>query len=213
MAGWMRYLMDSQNPLDGSITRWIADLRTGDREAADKISRQYFERLALLARQRLGSIPRRVADEEDIAVSVLHRLCEGVQNDRFPVLQDRQDLWALLLTIVRGKILDQVKHQQRQKRGGGDVRGHSVLQTKGTTTPSDFANLIEDEVTPEFVVQMDEECERLLSMLRDERHRQIAIWRMEGYSNEEIAARLDISAKAVERKLRNIRDKWAREVQ
>ncbi|MEQ9408220.1 MAG: ECF-type sigma factor [Fuerstiella sp.] len=197
---------------DGSVTQWIADMRRGDPDAADRISRQYFERLAALARRRLGDAPRRVADEEDIAVSVLHRLCDGIQQDRFPVLRDREDLWALLLTITRGKVADQIKHNQREKRGGGNVRGHSVFGTPGDNPVSDFAEVIEDELTPDFVAQLDEQQGRLLSQLRDDTHRNIAVWRMEGYSNEEIASRLDISVKSVERKLRNIRNKWAKEV-
>lgn len=204
--------MTDENSTTGSTTDWIAGLRAGNPAAADSLTRHYFKRLTLIARQSLPGAARRVADEEEIAVSVLHRVCVGVQQGRFPEIHDREDLWALLLTITRGKVADLLKHERRQKRGGGKVRGHSIFSAPGRSEVSGFAELVADELTPEFVVQLDEEQHRLLGLLRDDTHRRIAVWRMEGYSNEEIAVKLDVSVKTVGRKLRMIRETWAREI-
>jgi DNA-directed RNA polymerase specialized sigma24 family protein len=62
--------------------------------------------------------------------------------------------------------------------------------------------------TPEFVAMVDEECERLLQALGDEELRRIAVWKLEGLTNEEIAERMSCITRTVERKLKRIRDKW-----
>jgi DNA-directed RNA polymerase specialized sigma24 family protein len=38
--------------------------------------------------------------------------------------------------------------------------------------------------------------------------RQIALWRLEGYTNREIADRLDCTERSVERRMERIRSKW-----
>ena len=59
---------------------------------------------------------------------------------------------------------------------------------------------------------MVEEYARLLDGLGDDALRSVAVWKLEGYTNEEIAAKLGRAPATVERKLRMIRDAWAKEV-
>ena len=60
---------------DDPVTQWIEGLKAGDEGAAADLWSRYFERLVQLARQRLSSTPRRVADEEDVVLSVFRCLC------------------------------------------------------------------------------------------------------------------------------------------
>jgi DNA-directed RNA polymerase specialized sigma24 family protein len=53
-----------------------------------------------------------------------------------------------------------------------------------------------------------EECSRLLDRLGDGSLRQVAIWKMEGFTNAEIAAKLGRSEQTVERRLARIRELW-----
>ena len=53
---------------DDPVTLWIEGLKAGDEAAVADLWNRYFDRLVQLARQRLGSTPRRVADEEDVAI-------------------------------------------------------------------------------------------------------------------------------------------------
>ena len=53
-----------------------------------------------------------------------------------------------------------------------------------------------------------EECRRLLDELRDDTLRQIALMRMEGYTNDEIAERLDCGLRSITRKIELIRRTW-----
>ena len=52
---------------------------------------------------------------------------------------------------------------------------------------------------------------KLLARLDDKQLRQLALWKLEGYTNEEIAAKLDCKPATVEHKLRLIRRTWAEE--
>jgi DNA-binding NarL/FixJ family response regulator len=53
-----------------------------------------------------------------------------------------------------------------------------------------------------------EECEHLLARLADPRLRRVAEWKMEGYTNSEIARELGCVESTVERKLQLIRRIW-----
>ena len=68
--------------------------------------------------------------------------------------------------------------------------------------------LLGREPTPEFALQLAEECRLLLDRLGDEGLRAVALAKMEGYTNEEVAARLGCVPRTVERKLRMIRKAW-----
>jgi RNA polymerase sigma factor (sigma-70 family) len=193
----------------GSVTRWLDDLKTGvdPDSAASRLWQRYFGELVRLARARLDSAPRAASDEEDVALSAFHSLCEGAAQGRFARLEDRDDLWRLLATITARKALNQAKHQRRKKRGGGQIRDEAAL-----LGPDASAGGL-DEVagpapTPEFAAMMAEECRRLLEALNDDVTRQVALLRMEGYSGEEIAERLGCNRRTVTRKLELIRRKW-----
>ena len=103
---------------EGSITAWLAQLADGDRQAAEQLWRRYFHRLVGLARNKLRGAPRRVADEEDVALSAFDSFLRGAEQGRFPDLADREGLWALLQTITARKAFHLVRDQQRHKRGG-----------------------------------------------------------------------------------------------
>jgi DNA-directed RNA polymerase specialized sigma24 family protein len=111
----------------GSVTHWVRELQAGNHLAAEKLWQGYFHRLVGLARAKLKNRPRRVADEEDVALSAFHSFCRGAEQGRFPQLSDRDDLWQLLVVITARKAADLVQQECRQKRGGGKVRGDSAL--------------------------------------------------------------------------------------
>lgn len=197
--------MDSFND---SVTAWIGDLKDGRDSASRKIWERYFERLVRVASRQLGSAPRRIADEEDVAVSVFDSLCEGAAAGRFDKLQDRDDLWKLLTVIAGMKSVDQIRRQTAKKRGGKDVRGESIIAGAGASQMGSFDQFIHAEPTPEFLVVMDEQQQAMFRALPDDSQRNVARMRFEGYSNEEIAQQLGTSLRSVERKLKVIREIW-----
>jgi len=195
---------------DGSITRWFGSLQAGNREAAQALWLRFASRLIGLARARLRAAPRRAADEEDAVLSAFDSFCRGAEQGRFPQVQDRGDLWNLLVAITVRKVSDQVQHERRQKRGGGAVLGEADLALGSDDLA--FEDIIGREPTPQLAAEVAEQCHRLFELLRDEDLRSIALLKMEGYTNDEIADRLDCVRSTVQRKLNLIRSRWEQEV-
>jgi DNA-directed RNA polymerase specialized sigma24 family protein len=193
-----------------SVSHWIGQLRAGDQVAAQHLWESYFRRLVGLARGKLQSLPRRAADEEDVALSAFASFCRGAQGGRFPQLADRDDLWRLLVTITARKALHLARDERSQKRGGGSVRDEAALGDRDGSAAKDAAldEFLGREPTPAFAAQVAEECQRLLDSLGDADLRTIAVWKMEGYTTEEIAAKVRRAPRTVERKLDLIRRRW-----
>ena len=193
-----------------SVTLWLRSLEAGGGEAAEKLWRHYFDALVRLARARLRDAPRAVADEEDAALSAFDSFCQGAARGRYPRLDDRDDLWRLLVVITERKALDQVRRERQQKRGGGKKRvGGKILGTPDLDdTDRGGGAIAAPEPTPEFAALMADECRFLLGRLRDESLRDVARLRMEGYTNEEIADRLACSLRSVARKVELVRRTW-----
>ncbi len=195
----------------GSVSVWIAELKAGDGQAAQRLWEGYFPRLVGLAHKKLREMPRRVADEEDVALSAFDSFCSGAKQGRFPRVTGRDDLWPLLVTITARKALQLLRRQGRKKRGGGAVRGDSAFQAGpagGDDEEPGLEQVVGSEPTPEFAAQMAEECQRLLGQLSQGDLREVAILKMEGYSNEEIAAKLGCVPRTIERKVALIRTLW-----
>jgi len=147
-----------------------------------------------------------LADEEDVVQSAFHSFFRGVTRGRFPQLEDRDNLWRLLVVITARKALDQVARERSQKRGGGTGRDGSRISPEADPA---VEQIVGDEPTPEFAAQVAEEYQRLLDRLPEDSLRQVAVWKMEGLTNDEIAGRLDCSKRTVARKLETIRIIWS----
>jgi DNA-directed RNA polymerase specialized sigma24 family protein len=198
---------------EGSVTRWIGDLKRGDHEAARSLWERYFDRLVRLARKKLPGAGRRGADadEEDVALSVFDTLCRGAERGRFPQLADRDDLWGLLVVITARKAINQAKRQGALKRGGGRVLAEAALVADGLDAGGPMGGLeqvVGDEPSPEFAAMVAEQYRLLLEALGDETLRRIALRKLEGYTGEEIAAELGCAPRTVANKLKIIRLKW-----
>jgi DNA-directed RNA polymerase specialized sigma24 family protein len=189
----------------GSVTCWLGQLQAGNRAAAEELWQRYFRRLVGLARKRLEGAPRRVADEEDVALSAFDSFCRNAEGGRFPDLQDRDGLWQLLVTITARKACHLLRDAARLKRGGG-----IVAEPRQNEEPS-LEEVVGSEPTPEFAAQVAEEYQRLLKQLPNAELEAVAVWKMEGYSNDEIAAKLSCAPRSVQRKLELIRKTWEKE--
>jgi DNA-directed RNA polymerase specialized sigma24 family protein len=193
-----------------SVTGWIEQLRSGDREAVAPVWERYFGRLVRLARQRLRSAPRLIDDEEDVALSALDSVCRGLEQGRFAQLMDRDGLWRLLIVLTERKAVDRLRAQRRQKRGGGKLLGESALDGP-EEDGAGIAQVRDSEPDPALAALMAEECQRLLRLLDDDALRELALLKMEGHSNEEVATKMGCALRTVERKLGVIRGLWERE--
>jgi DNA-directed RNA polymerase specialized sigma24 family protein len=189
---------------EGSVTAWIGDLKSGGDGAAQALWERYFEQLVNLARKRLRGASHPVADAEDAALGAFDSFCRGVQQGRFPRLDDRNDLWRILVVLTRRRVADQIRREMTRRRGGGTVQGEAVLEEDGGS----LDQLPGLEPTPEFAAMVAEEYQERLDSLTNDTLRRIAVWKLEGYTADEVALRLGCSRRSVQRKLDLIRREW-----
>jgi DNA-directed RNA polymerase specialized sigma24 family protein len=104
--------------------------------------------------------------------------------------------------ITARKAADLVQQECRQKRGG-----------KLTALEVDMDHILGSEPSPEFAAQVADECRHLLALLEHPELRSIALWKMEGYTNAEIADKLGCVTVTIERRLRLIRRIWTKKKQ
>lgn len=190
----------------GSVTIWVEQLKEGEQIALQKVWERYFQKLIGLARYRLNASPKAIADEEDVVCSAFNSFWFGLENGHFPKLQDRDDLWQVLMLLTARKATNFLKFEKRQKRGGGNVLSESAL-SPDEVGPF-FESVISSEPDPAFVTQMIEDYDALLNSLKVDQLQNVAIWKMEGLTNKEIAGKLGCVESTVERRLRSIRAIW-----
>jgi DNA-directed RNA polymerase specialized sigma24 family protein len=179
----------------GSVTRWIPNLRQGDQHAVQVLWEHYFEPLVRLAEARLRGASCQ-SGAEDVAVDAFLSFCRDVQKEgRFPDLSSRDNLMRLLVRFTVCKAFDFRAREERRHR---IVRGESALGEAG------FEPHPGREPPAEFQAQVAS----LLAKLPDDELRAIALMRMEGLTNQEIAAIRSCGLATVERKLSRIRGYW-----
>lgn len=190
-------MSDSEN----SVTLMLAKLKSGDEEAANLIWRRFFDRVTALARVKLGEIPKRSMDEDDIAISAMQAMYAGVRDGRFDKLENRDDLWQILCMLTSRKAATAWrKHQATKSVGESAVAAkddlHLGIQHIAVATPdTDYLN------------SLSHLCKELLEGL-DSRLQEVALLRLHGYSNQEIADKIGRSVKSVERYVKSIRIEW-----
>jgi DNA-directed RNA polymerase specialized sigma24 family protein len=190
---------------DGSITQLITQLKAGDQDARQRIWDAYFLKLVALARSRLCNTARRAADEEDVALSAFDSFFRRAARGQFPRLDDRDDLWQLLFVLTARKAISLARLEGRISRGAGSVK--TITDLVGIELDA----VLGAEPTPEVAAQAVDECRRLLAALGDDTLRTVALWKMDGHTHAEIAARLGCIEKTVDRKVRRIRQIWSTE--
>jgi DNA-directed RNA polymerase specialized sigma24 family protein len=194
-----------------SVTAWLRKLKEGHRdEATRQLWQAYFGRLVGKAHTLLGGRGRG-GDAEDVALSAFASFVRAVDHGRFPRLEDRQDLWQVLLVLAARKAGKQVRREAAEKRGSGKVVTFSELAGDDSESPG--PEVFGEEPDPAEAAALAETCARLLDRLDKTDLRQVALWRLEGYSNAEIAQRLSGHEGTVERKLQLIRAIWEDELE
>jgi RNA polymerase sigma factor (sigma-70 family) len=183
-------------PTNDSVTLWLNQIKEGERAGVPMLLERYFQRLVQLARSRFQGRPGLAGYDEDVALSAFKSLCLGAERGRFPQLSDRDDLWRLLAVMTIRKAIDvQRRNRNREHLGEGNLE-----------------QLLSDEPPAEMAAEMADDYQRLLGMLDDAELRSVALWKVEGFTNEEIAAKLGCVVRSVERKLQRIRILWAEAV-
>ncbi|MEO2045779.1 MAG: ECF-type sigma factor [Pirellulales bacterium] len=186
-------------------------MRDADNAAAMKIWNHFVSRLYSQARKKLRPETRRVYDEEDAAQSAFHSVCSGIVAGRFPELQDREGLLRLLLAITARKVARRHQHDRRLLRDvNRNLAGVMLAKSSEHSAAGGMEQIRSREPTPEFAAEFAETFDDLFSALDDPSLQNVVTLRFEGYTDSEIAKRLDYSRRTVQRKLVIIRRHWKR---
>lgn len=194
-----------------SVTVWLRQLANGDQEAARKLWDRYGPELVELSRRRFGGVLRASDDEEDLVQSVFKALWTGATDGRLDGVQDREHLWWLLLKITRRKALNRHAYNKRQKRAQNTISLNGDLEGDGSIAPNELLPA-GDQPPPDLILILAEQQDRLLSALRDDVLRSIALWKLDGHTHEEIAQKLGVTTRTVIRKFNLIREIWTQEL-
>src|SRR5262249_2639240 len=151
----------------------------GDSLAVQRLWEVYYPKLVELARRRLEGRARLVDDEEDLALSAFKSFCLGVRRGRFPKLDDRHDLWRLLVRITIHKVMPMVRDEGRPKRSRAQKSDRGPPANEEI---SEFDEIIGREPTPELAAEVAEQYEALLRELPSPQLVELAVLKMEGYS-------------------------------
>ena len=186
------------SPDTQSVTRLIRAAQEDRASAVGPLLAVYFDRLVQLARRRLQDLPGLANYDEDLALRSFYSVYRRVRDPERPLqLAGRDDLWRLLAARTISRAIDLIRRHRP-----GELPGEHDLE-----------QLLTREPTPEEAAATADECRRLLDLLAEPELRQVALWKVEGYTNEEIAARLDCVPRTVERKVARIRLLWKHELQ
>jgi RNA polymerase sigma factor (sigma-70 family) len=193
----------------GSVTQLLKDLESGTpsvrRQAEAEIWQRYFPQLLTLARRSIDARTRRREDEEDILQSMYHSFCVRLKRGEYE-LDGRGDLWKLLVTMTLFKTRRAIAKHRRHKR---DVVPHAPNDDQSGVWA--FEQMDRAAPTPDEALAFNEEVQTRLAAL-DPTLRQIVLWKLEGYTNAEIAGKnkLNCAERTIERKLSRIRELWTR---
>jgi DNA-directed RNA polymerase specialized sigma24 family protein len=193
----------------GSLTIYVQHLRSPDcherEEAARVIWERFSSRLLNLVRRHLDNRIRRREDEQDVLQSVYASFCLGQMEGKTSPAS-REELWKLLVRITMCKVVNTSHRHQAARR---DVRreredGHEITEA-GLLFPRWMLDYVDrSQPSPEDKVIVIDEVERLLNGLRP-LERQILLWKVEGHTHAEIAAKMGRTIRSIELKMQVIR--------
>lgn len=192
----------------GSVSIWLQSLPHDKQEATRQLWERYYGRLVTFVRNKLRSGPSAARDEEDIALSAFACFCENAEKGRFPKLNDRDDLWQILVTIAKHKLYDYVQQESAGKRDYRKTIHALSANCPPETEAPVLLQVISDEPSPELVVEVADSFRQLMGALGEDKYRKVALLKFEGYSNAEIAKEIDRSERAVSHRLDTIRAIW-----
>ena len=177
-------------------------MRDGNPDAVSKLVERYFRKIAQYSNKRLDARMRVAEDGEDIAIMVLDTLTRNAQLGLFPNIQHREDLWLILILLTQQLVIER-KRQANLERPV--IHNMTDLLTRANESHETY--LQEDQAQSRILEIVD--CwNELLKSLDNDRSRDIARLKLQGFSNREIATVLQIVPKTVDRKVNAIMQRW-----
>lgn len=180
-----------------TINDWIERFAADDDDAATPIVDACYDRLVRFARNRLKGLPPQIADDEGAVVSAFRSFFSGVRGRQYDRLENREDLWRVLATITARKAIAQYRRHWKQSGERDHVQ-----------RVPDFERIASADPSPVEVAAFLDDCRARVDRLENETLRRIALLKLEGHTTGEIAERLGVHVRSVQRKLKLIETQW-----
>jgi DNA-directed RNA polymerase specialized sigma24 family protein len=191
----------------GSLTLCVQHLRSPDGRERDDAARVIWERFSArlqgLVRRHLDNRIRCREDEEDVLQNVYASFCLG-QFEGQPSPSSREELWKLLVRITMCKVVNTAHKHLAARRDVRRDRSQNA-DRDGSLFPRWMLEHV-DRAQPshEEKIIVLEEVDRLLTCLSPDL-RTILLWRLDGYTNAEIARIIGRTERSVELKMQVVR--------
>jgi RNA polymerase sigma-70 factor, ECF subfamily len=202
----------------GSLTGLFDDLRSTNLLKRDAAAQAIWDRftadLLALCGRSLSQRIRVKADPEEVVQSAYRSFFSRQARGQFD-LKDRHDLWNLLVTITLRKARNLANYYSAARR---EVNREQTMRVEeadqGGALPAPMwmlARMDRAVPTPAEAALFNEEFELRLASLPDDL-RQIALWKLEGWTNLEIAEKIGRVERTVENQLSRIRRRWTADI-
>jgi RNA polymerase sigma-70 factor (ECF subfamily) len=184
-------------PVD-SFPALMSRLRRGDPDAAREVFDRFARRLIGLARARLAERIDHKEDPEDVIQSVFRSFFLRQRAGEFEI-GGWDSLWSILALITLRKCHNRAAYYHAERR--------DIDREAGPSSPWEGAagwQVIDREPTPEEAAVLAETVEVVMRRL-EPRDRDVLACHLQGYSPEEISARVGRARRTVRRTLERIR--------
>ncbi|MEQ1826677.1 MAG: ECF-type sigma factor, partial [Pirellula sp.] len=197
--------MSGSDAEKGSVSGWIELLRLGRSDAIEPLLERYFKRLASFADRKLRDGIRTSDDGEDIALQVLQSVVEKIGIGNYPELTDRNDLWLLLMVAAHRRVIDQQRRELRWEQLFAPVRTITDLMESWN---NDLDGYLSQDDAQQKALELIDFWDHMINKIAEPVHREIAKLKLEGYTNREIAVKLEFTPKRVDRVVAGIIARW-----
>ncbi|MFM2012018.1 MAG: hypothetical protein RLZZ396_802 [Planctomycetota bacterium] len=193
----------------GSITGDLHQAQRGDREAFTRLWNRYFRDLAVQVQKRFQSVAFKQIDPEEVAHSTFIALHKGFNDQRFHSLTGRNQLWSLLTIIAVRKATNRARREERLRRIGDLRYAGEFCQVEAERFSMQHLPVIDDSIKG---ILLDDHLEFVLRTLENEdpkqRLREIAVRKLQGVSNAQLAKEFGCSRKSIALRLNLIFEIW-----
>jgi DNA-directed RNA polymerase specialized sigma24 family protein len=176
----------------GSVEVWLEDLQEGHVSALGKLHQRYWPSLVAFARGRLRPASHGFADEEDLVQAAFLSFHRALREGRVEQLSSRENLLALLTTIIARKAA--------RKAPGPQLRGVDDLSV--------LDHLVEDPEVSPMEQAMLKDCYRRYVGGLPASLRPVAEMCLAGMTHREIASAIPCAVRTVERKMSRVVHLW-----
>jgi DNA-directed RNA polymerase specialized sigma24 family protein len=189
----------------GSVSGWIAMIRQGKSEAMEPLVKRYFERLSKFADRRLRS-GQNVSDAgEDVANLVIQNVTSAIQDGQYPALTDRNDLWLVLMIAAQRRVIDCKRNESFKEDHHTSIRNLTDLMESMNL---DLDEYLGEEDDQQRGLELVDFWEEMIKKLPEEIMRTVASHKLQGLGNREIARKMIMTPKRIDRIVHKIRDRW-----